>query len=143
MQECDKDRAQAFQMKFIFALHCICLIATFADAGVPLPQPGDPQNNLSKNCQIPKCPETKIVGGEEEVVALPYPLDCLQYVECRGSQSRVLPCPPDEVFDKKTFCDKIEHSNIEDGSGMESGYKNEGTVSRFERVGQVISTIQE
>ncbi|CAK9796671.1 hypothetical protein ANTQUA_LOCUS838 [Anthophora quadrimaculata] len=91
-----KVKARGFQMKLIFALHCICLITTFADAGPPLPQPGDPQNNLTKNCQIPKCPET------EEIVALPYPLDCLQYVECKESQVHILPCPPDEVFDKAT-----------------------------------------
>ncbi|XP_076173296.1 uncharacterized protein LOC143149613 [Ptiloglossa arizonensis] len=92
-------------MKLLFALYCIYLIIGFdiADGNIPLPQPGDSQSNLSSNCQIPKCPTIKILDGEERVITLPYPLDCLQYVECKGSESRILPCPPDEVFDKNTF----------------------------------------
>ncbi|XP_053976691.1 uncharacterized protein LOC128875274 [Hylaeus volcanicus] len=90
-------------MKFLLGVYSICLIVAFVMAGVPLPQPGDPQSNLSKNCQIPKCPVVKTTNGEERVITLPYPLDCLQYVECKGSVATVLPCPPDEVFDKNTF----------------------------------------
>ncbi|XP_076677883.1 uncharacterized protein LOC143373970 [Andrena cerasifolii] len=90
-------------MKLTLGLCCTYLIVAFATAGAPLPQPGDPQDNLSKNCQIPKCPEIKTPEGQERVIHLPYPTDCLQYVECKGSEARVLPCPPDEVFDKNTF----------------------------------------
>nr|XP_031847886.1 uncharacterized protein LOC116433655 [Nomia melanderi] len=90
-------------MKFVLAVCCISLMVVFTIAGVPLPQPGDDQSNLSKNCQIPKCPKVKSLEDQERVFTLPYPLDCLQYVECRGSDARVLPCPPDEVFDKNTF----------------------------------------
>lgn len=42
----------------------------------------------------------------------------------------------------RMLCDKIDFSNIEGGSVLESGYKSEGAVSRSERVGQVISTMQ-
>lgn len=71
-----------------------------AVCAVPLPQPGDSEEHLSKNCRTPKCPILKGAENEGRVVTLPYPLDCLQYVECRGSEARILPCPPDQVFDK-------------------------------------------
>lgn len=86
-------------MKSILILCCTCLIISFATAGVPLPRLEDPQSNLSKNCQIPKCPEASH-GDQGKAVNLPYPLDCLQYVECKGTEASVLPCPPDEIFDQ-------------------------------------------
>ncbi|XP_017881195.1 uncharacterized protein LOC108625605 [Ceratina calcarata] len=86
-------------MKLIFAFPVIWFVVTLTDAGVPLPQPGDSQDHLTKNCQIPKCP---VMKDQEKPLTLPYPMDCLQYVECKGSETRVLACPPDEVFDKET-----------------------------------------
>ncbi|XP_029049381.1 uncharacterized protein LOC114879051 [Osmia bicornis bicornis] len=89
-------------MKSILILCCTCLIISSVIAGVPLTTLEDSQSNLSKSCQIPKCPEASHVEDQGKTVNLPYPLDCLQYVECKGSEARILPCPPDEIFDQNT-----------------------------------------
>ncbi|XP_076647758.1 endochitinase-like [Halictus rubicundus] len=88
-------------MELAVAIYSTCLMVVLVAAGVPLPRIGESQTYLADNCQIPKCPEEKR-EDQERAVLLPYPMDCFQYVECAGSIARILPCPPDEVFDKKT-----------------------------------------
>ncbi|XP_078046454.1 uncharacterized protein LOC144474923 [Augochlora pura] len=89
-------------MKLVMLMCAVCLMATLATAGIPLPQIGDSQINLANNCRIPECPAVKSLEDRDKVHHLPYPLDCLLYVECRGSEAKIFPCPPDEVFDKNT-----------------------------------------
>ena len=67
-------------MKLMFALHYICLIATFAAAGTTA---ATNQNHLSRNSRILKCPETEIAGNTDKIVVLPYSMGYLQYFECK------------------------------------------------------------
>ncbi|KAK2582408.1 hypothetical protein KPH14_004726 [Odynerus spinipes] len=94
-------------MKYLLALQCICLIAVVVYASPPF---GIPEENLSPNCQTPKCPEAKDGALVVKPVNLTYPLDCLLYVACKPEFS-IESCPSDEVFNKNTGrCDTPENA---------------------------------
>lgn len=83
--------AENKKMKYIALL---CLIVASVIAGPPFPLSDD---NLSPQCQIPKCPAKANDGAP---ITLPYPLDCLQYIICEESGPRTVACPADLVFNK-------------------------------------------
>ncbi|KAL6427718.1 hypothetical protein ACFW04_008874 [Cataglyphis niger] len=92
-------------MKYFIAL--LCLISASVIAGPPFPLSND---NLSPQCQIPKCPTVK--ANDDAPITLFYPLDCLQYIICEESGQRTVACPTDLVFNKNTGkCDTRQNAN--------------------------------
>jgi len=79
----------------------LCLIIAFAVAGPP----AGISDSLSPQCQTPKCPTTKV--NDDAPIALPYPLDCLQYIICEELGPRTVACPEDLVFNKVTRSNRI------------------------------------
>jgi len=80
----------------------LCLIIASAVAGPPA---GISEDSLSPQCQTPKCPTAKV--NDDAPIALPYPLDCLQYIICEEFGPRTVACPEDLVFNKVTRSNRI------------------------------------
>ena len=78
-------------MKLALIGFACLMVAAMSVQGAP--QAGPPpisEDNLAPQCLTPPCP-----SGNAN---LRYPLDCLQYVECKAGVSKIRACPPDQQF---------------------------------------------